>query len=296
MLNNIKKFADNSQTLKEARENVKERSIIIDTLIFIGLFLLLFFGTLVLNIILDIITLEVLPKVEVYWQLVGLFGFIFIPILVYIMVRKLENRTFRSVGFSKDNILPSILRGLGIGFIMFLAVVIIGLISGQYKYQGYNLSALILLIPFLLAFFVQSLGEEFETRGWAMTYIYKRHNIIAAIIISNVLFSMAHLFNSGIDILSLINIFLVGVFFAILFIRYDNIWICGSAHAAWNFSQGILFGFNVSGQTTPSLLKFSQVGENIIGGGTFGPESGLIATFVIITALILSLYIKENKT
>ncbi|WP_295722687.1 CPBP family intramembrane glutamic endopeptidase [uncultured Methanobrevibacter sp.] len=296
MLNNIKKFTDNSQTLKESRENVKERSIIIDILIFIGLFLLLYIGTIGLNIVLDLISMAILPKVDVYWQLMGLFGFIFIPILVYIIVKKFEKRSFRSVGFSKDNILPSVLRGLGIGFLMFLTVVIIGLISGQYKYTGYNLSSLILLVPFLLGFFVQSLGEEFEMRGWAMTYIYKRHSIIAAIIISNILFSMAHIFNSGIDLLPIINIFLVGVFFAILFIKYDNIWICGSAHAAWNFSQGILFGFNVSGQTTPSLLKFSQVSENIIGGGTFGPESGLIATFVIIIGLFLSLYIKENKT
>ena len=79
-----------------------------------------------------------------------------------------------------------------------------------------------------------------------------------------------------------------------LFIKYDNIWICGSAHAAWNFSQGILFGFAVSGQTgTPSLLKCSQVGQNIISGGQFGPESSLIATFVIIIGLILALYIKR---
>ena len=295
MLNNIKKYVDASQTLKEARENVKEISIIKEIVIFIGLFLLLFIGTMGINFILEIVYVTLVKRIDVYFELLELFGFIFFPIFIYIIVKKIEKRSFRSVGVSKDNVLPSVLRGAGIGFIMFLAVVIIGFLLGQYKYNGFDLSSLILLIPFLLGYFVQSCGEEFQIHGWVMTYIYKRHSIKAAIIVSSLAFSMAHLFNAGIDILSLINIFLIGTLFAILFIKYDNIWICGSAHAAWNFSQGILFGFAVSGQTgTPSLLKCSQVGQNIISGGQFGPESSLIATFVIIIGLILALYMKRK--
>ena len=65
-------------------------------------------------------------------------------------------------------------------------------------------------------------------------------------------------------------------------------------HTAWNFSQGIIFGFNVSGTSTPSILKCSQVGQNLINGGNFGPESSLIATFVLIVALILIIYLPKK--
>ena len=173
---------------------------------------------------------------------------------------------------------------------MFFVVVVIGFALGQYKYNGFDLSSAIFLIPFFFGFLIQSFGEEIHERGWTLTFISKRHNVIIAMILSSVFFSLGHLLNSGIDLLSLINIVLIGFFFAVLFLKYDNIWICGCAHTSWNFSQGIIFGFNVSGTVTPSLLKFSQTSSNLIGGGEFGPESGLIATVVTVIALVIALY------
>ena len=273
MFQNIKDYADRSETLKEARENVREISIIKEITVFILLYLIILIVPMLIRNYYTSIYVNMVNKLDVVYILIDLFGVILIPIFIYIIVKKLEKRSFRSVGVSKDNVLPSVLRGAGIGFIMFLAVVIIG---------------------FLLGFFVQSFGEEIQDRGWVISFIYKRHSIIAAIIVSGLIFSISHLLNSGIDIVSLTNIVLIGLLFAVLFIKYDNIWICGSAHAAWNFSQGVLFGFTVSGDTTtPSLLKFSQISENVIGGGQFGPESSLIATFVISIGLILALYIKR---
>ncbi len=65
----------------------------------------------------------------------------------------------------------------------------------------------------------------------------------------------------------------------------------------WNFTQGYLFGFNVSGREMVCLFSFGQNSQSIIGGGTFGPESSLITTFVIILTLILVVYWnKINKT
>ena len=55
MLSNIKKYADNSETLKEARKNVKEMSLAKEIVVFIALFALIFFGTMLLNTILPVI-------------------------------------------------------------------------------------------------------------------------------------------------------------------------------------------------------------------------------------------------
>lgn len=123
-----------------------------------------------------------------------------------------------------------------------------------------------------------------------MTYFSKRHSVLIGILAANIIFIIPHLGNNGVDLLSIINIFLCGTVFAVMFLGFDNIWLCGGAHTAWNFSQGVLFGFNVSGFPTPSILKCSQIGQNIINGGSFGPESSLIATFVLIITLILVVY------
>ena len=47
---------------------------------------------------------------------------------------------------------------------------------------------------------------------------------------------------------------------------------------------------NVSGEATYSLLKFSAISPNILNGGTFGPESSLIVTFVVIVAIVIAAY------
>ena len=284
MLDTIKYFADKSETLKEARINVKEMSTIKEVGIFIGLFLVMF---VILNIF-EFIFMSISPIPDVVFFSMG--GFIIVPFIIYFYVTKIEKRSWRSIGFSKGNALSSTLKGLLIGFLMFSAVVAIGMLLGQFRFNGYNLSSLVYLIPGFILFAIQCFGEEIYTRGWTMTYFYKRHGIFAAMVISSIVFVIPHLLNSGIDLLSVVNIFIVGIVFAVLFLRFDNIWICGGVHTAWNFSQGIIFGFNVSGISTPSLMNFSQAGQNLINGGSFGPESSLIATVVFVIVLILVIY------
>ena len=191
-------------------------------------------------------------------------SFIFSPILIYLFITKIEKRSLRSIGFSKGNVISSTLTGLLIGLVLIFAI-------------G-----------------VQSFGEEIYCRGWALTYFARRHSILFAILASNIVFILPHLGNNGFDILSIVNIFLIGTLFAIIFLKYDNIWICGGIHTAWNFLLGPVFGLNVSGSTTYSLLKFSAISPNILNGGTFGPESSLIVSFVVIVAIVISVYVLKK--
>lgn len=284
MLSNIKEFADNSETLKEARINVKEMSVVKEIGIYIALFILMF----ILLFISQLIFMKISPiKDSMFFSLLG---FIVVPVIIYLYVTKIEKRSWKSIGFSKGNAVSSTLKGLLIGFLMFFSIVVIGMLLGQFSFDGFNLSVIIYLIPCFLLFAIQCFGEEIYTRGWTMTYFSERHSIFFAIIVNAIIFVVPHLSNNGIDLLSIANIFIVAIFFAVLFLRFDNIWICGGAHTAWNSAQGIIFGFNVSGTSTPALLKCSQVGHNIINGGAFGPESSLIATVVIIISLILVVY------
>lgn len=290
MLTKIKEFADNSITISQARKDVKEMSLIKELAIFIILFGLLL---LIQSIFGAILLSQVADEKSPLFLIAIFLSFAIIPAIIYVYLTKIEHRNFRSIGLCNENIISSTLKGLMIGLLMITIVVIIGVITGEYRFNGFDLSSLIYLIPFLIAFAIQSFGEEIYTRGWTMTYFSKRHSIYVAMIVNSIVFSLTHLMNNGVDILSIINIFLFGILFAILLLRFDNLWICGGVHTAWNFSQGLIYGFNVSGIDTPSLLKFSQAGQNIINGGAFGPESSLIATIIVIIAIILALYYKS---
>lgn len=289
MFSNVKEFVDKSETIKEARINVKDMRLGKE----IGLYLALYAVSMLLMMTFGAIFLGI-SESDFLSTIFYLFSFIYIPILIYLIATKIEKRSWRSIGFSKGNAISSTLKGLLIGFLMFSAVVAIGLILGQFRFEGLNISSAIYIVPFMIGFAIQSFGEEIFNRGWTMTYFSKRHSVLIGMVVSSIAFVIPHLFSSTIDLLSVINIFLFGIVFALLFLRFDNIWICGGAHAAWNISEGVIFGFSVSGFSTPSILKCSGVGQNIINGGGFGPESSLIATIVVVITIILVVYWKKS--
>lgn len=286
MINKINNYAENSATLKELRKTPENISTIKEVARFIIL-------TIVLLLVQFIITDPFIgnnQNLNTFQILITLYAFITIFPLIYLYITKIEHRNLRSIGIVKENMFQFVLKGAAIGFILFLAVVIIGVVLGQYRFKGLGSSSIFLAIIFLIGFTIQSFGEELVCRGWIMTYFSRKHSVLLGILISNIIFVVSHIGNSGINVIAMINIFLIGTVFAVMFWKFDNLWICGAAHALWNFSQGILFGFNVSGMNTPKILEFSQVSHNAINGGLFGPESSLIATAVILIALIVIIY------
>ena len=291
MFSILESYAEKSETINEARKNVKEMPFSKE----LGRFIILFFILLLAISIVQYMFYDL--NAEVQTPLNFLFAhlaFILSPILIYLFITKIENRSLRSIGFSKGNALSSVLKGLLIGLLIILAIVIIGVLFGQFKYEGIDFSSCLLLILYFIGYGVQSFGEEIYCRGWALTYFARRHSILFAILASNIVFILPHLGNHGFDIMSIVNIFLIGILFAIIFLKYDNIWICGGIHTAWNFLLGPVFGLNVSGEATYSLLKFSAISPNILNGGTFGLESSLIVTFVVIVAIIIAAYVLKK--
>ena len=60
--------------------------------------------------------------------------------------------------------------------------------------------------------------RKYYARDWAMAYFYKMHGIFVGIVISGIIFVIPHLTNHGINLLSVVNIFIVGIVFAVLFL------------------------------------------------------------------------------
>jgi hypothetical protein len=56
-------------------------------------------------------------------------------------------------------------------------------------------------------------------------------------------------------------------------------------HAAWNFSEGPLFGFPVSGLDMSALFQLRIQGPEWLMGGPFGPEAGALAIFAEIAMI-----------
>ncbi len=106
-----------------------------------------------------------------------------------------------------------------------------------------------------------------------------------ALIVSSVLFSAMHLSNANMSLIPFINIVLAGLLLGIYYIHKQNLWFPIGMHLTWNYFQGPVLGFEVSGTKTYTLITQNIEGNALITGGEFGFEGSLLATFIMIIAI-----------
>lgn len=233
---------------------------------------------------------------------ISLMSGIFVSALVFIRVKFVEKRKISTIGLSKDKWFKKYAKGFLVGLLMMGAVVLILAIFGAIEVeinptQPVGVEAIGGVLFILIGWIVQGGTEEIITRGWFMNVIGARYNATFGLILSSVIFGFLHLLNPEVNIIAVINIILVGFFYGIYVMKSNDLWAVCGMHTAWNFAQGNIFGFEVSGINVgvSSLIDLNLVGNNVISGGVFGPEAGLVATFVLLASIIivLKLYKKD---
>ena len=216
-----------------------------------------------------------------YWQII-------VIVLCALFAHFVQHRT---LGFKIRNIASAYLRGLVIGAGMITVVALIGLIVGAFSFHGLSewLNAPLILL-FLGGYVVQGAAEEVLCRGYILLAIARKNRVSVAVIFSSLIFAFMHSNNTGFGVIPVINLFLFAVLEAIYFLKTENIWGISAIHTAWNFVQGCILGFGVSGESLmPSLLRLSCSNVTVISGGQFGPEGGLIVTAVTTVSILLIL-------
>lgn len=153
----------------------------------------------------------------------------------------------------------------------------------------------VLGLNFLL-FIVVSLTEEISMRGYVLNNLLSVMNRYAALAITAVLFALMHGLNANMTWLSMLNLFLAGLILGATYIFTKNLWFPISLHLFWNFLQGPVLGYNVSGNVTESLFSAVPNGNTIISGGDFGFEGSIVCSvlIVIVTAGIFYYYEKKK--
>jgi len=228
-----------------------------------------------------------------------LFSFVFILLLFIVWVKVIEKNSLSSLGFVKRNWL----KYLGWGIL--LSLLQMGMIALVYQVGGigtFELNELSLEpILFILGLFpfwlLQGGTEEVATRGWLLTRIAARSNLPLAIAISSSLFGILHMGNAGVTFLSVLNIILDGVLAGLLFIYTDSIWLVVAQHGTWNYVQGNLLGFQVSGTgADASIFSFTMgSGPDWLTGGAFGAEGSIITTLVLLLSVLIVYLLGERN-
>lgn len=141
-------------------------------------------------------------------------------------------------------------------------------------------------IFYFILFTIVSLNEEIAIRGYILHNLSSSFNKYVALIISSLVFMIMHLGNPNIGILPLVNLFLAGLFLGIYTIHKNNLWFPIGAHLTWNYLQGPIFGFEVSGNKINSLFEQKPNGHELLTGGNFGFEGSIILTLFLMISIV----------
>lgn len=220
--------------------------------------------------------------------LVTLFSTALATLTVILFCVFIQKRDLPSIGFRKKGAVREYLLGALIGTVLFSAAVGICAMFGAVEISLSSCSPL-LWILFLLGYFLQGMSEEVLCRGYFMPSVARRNSLALAVFLNSILFSLLHLFNTGISPIALLNIALVGILLSIYVLRRGDLWGACAIHSLWNFVQGNVFGVRVSGisQSTSILSTVSKPSLSLLNGGDFGLEGGLAVTIVLALAIVI---------
>ena len=154
-------------------------------------------------------------------------------------------------------------------------------LAGAYQVTGIGASAKELVSMFCY-FAIVAVGEELMFRGVLFRWIDEKWGFWAALLASALLFGILHISNPGGTLWSSIAIAIeAGLLLGAAYKWSGTLWVPVGIHWAWNFSQGNLFGFKVSGQEAgESLLQAQIEGADWLTGGAFGAEASVVAVVV----------------
>ena len=252
-------------------------------------------------------TAEMLEKITLYAEslnarpivtVVMLFATVGTVAACLVFCKCIEKRSFATMGLKKKGAVPAYLKGLGLGLLLFAIATGFSYFFGAIRFTGVNPSfnPLLCLLLFL-GYLVQGFSEELLCRGMLMVSTAKRAPLWYGLVVSAFSFSILHAANNGFSFFPFLNIFLFGLLMGLYMIRGGSIWGAAALHSVWNFAEGVLTSFPVSGMTMPThLLSFAtEEGKELFHGGLFGPEGGLGVTFALAIAIAL-FAMAETKT
>ncbi len=213
----------------------------------------------------------------------------------WIAARYVDRRLFRDLGMNLDaHWWYDLAFGLVLGAVLMTLVFTIeyslGWISIRERFAVAppgGVPFVVALTGPIVAFIVVGISEEILSRGYQLRNmaegfnIGRRHSVGAlalAWLLSSAIFGLFHASNPNATRISTANLMMAGLFLGLGLVLTGRLGLPIGLHISWNFFQGNVFGFPVSGNdyTAATFFAIRQGGPDLWTGGAFGPEAGLI--------------------
>lgn len=225
-----------------------------------------------------------------------------ITLSIYLSRHVLDKRSFVSLGLQikhqmvKDLLVGTTIPGLMMGFIFLIEWSFGWLTVESFAWNSIS-STQVFISTFsvFILYVAVAWQEELLSRGYHLQNLIDGINVPWGVIISSFVFSMLHLFNPHASFFSFLGIFLAGIFLSYAYLRTRQLWLPIGLHLGWNFFQGPVFGFPVSGTNNFTIINQAAIGPELITGGQFGPEAGLLLLPSLIIGTIIIHYYCQSR-
>jgi uncharacterized protein len=220
---------------------------------------------------------------------------IFIIALTVIFRRFIDRRSIISMGFQWAPFQADAFTGFNLGITLLGFATLLLHATGNLEWSEAHFNAGDLSKGFILMVLI-AITEELVFRAYILNNLLESLNKWVALGISAGMFTLAHASNPGISAVAIANILLAGALLGINYIYTRNIWFAVFFHFSWNFIQGPILGYTVSGLPLQGILQPDLKGPWWLTGGSFGLEGSFITTCVLVLTLLFMYITYEKNT
>jgi membrane protease YdiL (CAAX protease family) len=229
------------------------------------------------------------------FMLLTLFTSFLLSVLLVIFFRKfIDRQSVSSLGFRYQDHLPDALVGSLLPVIILGSVSLVLYFNKNLEWTDINFDSGDFLNGLFLMIGI-AVGEEMVFRGYILNNLMLSLNRWLSLTISAALFALMHSNNPSVDIMAMMNLFVGGLLLGINYIFTKNLWFSILLHTFWNFLQGPILGFAVSGVTLQSVLQPELKGNVFLTGGDFGLEASILTGILLIIAILILYLIYQNS-
>ena len=200
-----------------------------------------------------------------------------------VLVLRWRNLPLSLLGMSLRGRGKDLLAGLGVAVLLYAVGFGTSLLMGTVEIASVEWVPRDLLGT-LLFFLLVAVTEEVMLRGFVLGRMLSAGmNRFVALFLSSALFSAMHLFNPNFALLPFVNILLAGCLLGASFLYTRNLCFPVVLHWFWNWLQGPVLGYEVSGMDSgETLLTLRLTGSDLLTGGSFGFEGSLLCTVLLV--------------
>lgn len=243
---------------------------------------------------LDITNIQSLDRTPIQVFIVSLASLTGTFTVIWFFMKYATRTPFLSLGFEKKFIKKDVFRGIYYGLIIMSIGFISLILSEEIEFKKLNFNLLFFALSLGHYIFV-AISEELLLRGFILSNLMKSFNNYLALVISAVLFSLLHAGNPNINLFGLFQLFVAGILLGLPYLYTKNLWFSIALHFSWNFFQGTVFGYNVSGIANYSIIETDFRYASIWNGGNFGFEGSILALILQIIAIVILYLSFENQ-